>query len=191
MHIEISKNTSFCWRHKLLASLRIPDITINKSPIVVCEIQLPYSNKGKSEKLPIKRPKTHSVLMTDARGIPCLQLIQKNNKVNEIVNLLSSNIHPEALIACEKTNLLTRAQHKIDRKEIQHQASKQLIVTQAKKMVSEVKNWMQRFNGVATKYLQQYWNWFRIEININSLAKFEMECFGQRQLQYYRQLVAL
>ncbi len=129
--------------------------------------------------------------MTDARGIPCLQLIQKNNKVNEIVNLLSSNIHPEASIACEKTNLLTRAQHKIDRKEIQHQASKQSIEAQAKKTVSEVKKWMQRFNGVATKYLQQYWNWFRIETNMSNLVKFEIECFGHRQLQYYRQLIAL
>ncbi len=49
---------------------------------------------------------------------------------------------------------------------------------------------MSRFNGVATKYLQQYWNWFRAESVSITLDRFTDECLGHRQLLNYRKLVA-
>jgi len=63
-------------------------------------------------------------------------------------------------------------------------------MAQAKSQMKDLLDWMSRFNGVATKYLQQYWNWYRAETNFNSLDTFTSECFGNRQLQFFRQILA-
>ncbi len=187
-HLEISKNTSFSWRHKLLSSLSSTESNQANAPAGICEIRLPYSYKGKTTKGAKSMPETRTVLVTDARGIPCLSLLKKKKQVSEISDLLATRIHPDAEIAGAKSNVVTRAVKKIGRM-VKHHTSNKNIVAQASKTAAELACWMERFKGVATKYLQQYWDWFRVEINTCSLSKFELECFGQRQLQAYRKLV--
>ncbi len=188
-HLEISKNTSFSWRHKLLSSLSATESNQALAPVGICEIKLPHSCKGKTNIEEIPRQETRTVLMSDARGIPCLRLLQKHKQVSEISDLLETKLHPSFEIAGAKSSLLTRAVRKTGKPVVKHRASKKHIIAQALKTVAELACWMERFNGVATKYLQQYWDWFRVEMNTGSLEKFELECFGQRQLQAYRKLI--
>jgi hypothetical protein len=56
---------------------------------------------------------------------------------------------------------------------------------------TQLELWMDRFNGVATKYLQQYWNWFRAEDSLaQSADAFVNECFAHRRLKDYRMVRA-
>ncbi len=187
--VEISKNTSFSWRHKLLSSLKATDSSSGSAPAGICEIRLPHSCKGQKIKDETHRPETRSVLIANARGIPCLHLLHNKKPVNELAEILTQKLHPSAEIAGDKSNILTRAKRKTGNAEVKHKPSRKSITAQAHKTAGELAGWMARFNGVATKYLQQYWDWFRVESNTDSLERFQSECFGQRQLQSYRALI--
>ncbi len=189
--LEISKDTSFSWRHKILSSLQAVDTTKTGAPTGICEIKLPHSDKGKHDKTNEKMPDSRTLMFADARGITTLHHLQGKNKISETVNLITKSILPSTEIGYIKTNLLTRASRKIEQSEIKHTKCKQNITGQAIKMMKDLNKWMARFNGVATKYLQQYWNWYRIETNTGNLEKFEAECFGQRQLILFRKLIVL
>ncbi len=186
--VEISTSTSFSWRHKLLSSLSAAGTVSDRAPAGICEIRLLLSNKGKTNAINTPKPDTRTVLVADARGIPCLQLLQTRNKVNEISDVLAHNLHPDSEIAGQKNNLLTRASRKTGISEIKHRSSRKSITAQVEKTAGQLEGWMERFHGVATKYLQQYWDWYRIETNTGNFERFESECFGQRQLLTYRML---
>ncbi len=136
-------------------------------------------------------PQTRSILVADARGIPCLQLLQEKHKPAEVSQLLVNKLHHSAEIANEKINLLTRPEKKTARNKTRHRASRRSIMVQAEARLKDLEGWMARFNGVATRYLQQYWNWYRAELNLGSLDKFLLECFGNRQLMFYLQIISV
>ncbi len=188
--IGICEVTSFNWRHKILSSLSNLQSAQSKAPAGICEIRLPHSYKGQRNIPKTEMPLTSSILVADARGIPCLQLLQKKKKTLEIAQILSENLHPSAEIASDKSNLLTRTEKKKTRQKIRNRASHRSIMAQAKTKMADLTDWMARFNGVATKYLQQYWNWYRAELNLGSFDRFTSECFGQRNLHIFRALHA-
>ncbi len=188
VHIEISVSTSFSWRHKLLSSLRTAGTVSDRAPAGICEIRLPFSAKGRRDIDTSKKPDTRSVLIADARGIPCINVLNSKNKVGEISDLLRCRLHSATEIASPKINLQSRARRRSGKPEIIHRSIGKNIVAQAQKTVELLAGWMFRFRGVASKYLQQYWDWFRVETNTAGLEPFSAECFGQRQLLNYRKL---
>ncbi len=186
--IGISVPTSFSWRHRILSSLREQPPSAGTSPAGICEIKLPYSFKGRREKQDVKLPDSQSILISDARGMPCLQLLVKKKKIFEASLLITQRLSPSSKIESVKTNLLSRIAHKIPHKKTQNVYEAKSLAVLLTGTVSKLSGWMARFNGVATKYLQQYWNWYRAESNCQSLELFRTECFGHRQLPYYRQI---
>lgn len=188
VYIEISVSTSFTWRHKLLSSLQKAGIVSDRAPAGICEIRLPFSAKGRPDIDTSKKPDTRSVLIADARGIPCLHVLQNKNKVGEMSDLLGRRLHPATEIAATKINLQSRARRRSGKHEITHRSIGKNIASQAQKIAGQLADWMSRFRGVASKYLQQYWDWFRVETNTAGHEQFGAECCGQRQLLNYRKL---
>ncbi len=188
IHIEISVSTSFTWRHKLLSSLQTAGTVSDRAPAGICEIRLPFSANGRPDADSTNKPDTRSVLIADARGIPCLHVLKSKNKVGEVSDLLGCRLHPRTEIAAPKINLQSRARRRSGKPEITHRSINKNIASQAQKTAGQLADWMSRFRGVASKYLQQYWDWFRVEINTAGLEQFGAECFGQRQLLSYRKL---
>ncbi len=186
--IGISEVTSFNWRHKILSSLDNLQTLHTEAPAGICEIRLPHSHKGQRNIPEKKMPETRTILIADARGILCLQQLKKKNRRAEVSEIIAENLHPSAEIASEKTNLLTRAEKKADKKKILNNTCSKSIMAQAKMKISDLNDWMARFNGVATKYLQQYWNWYSAELNMGSLDRFRLECFGHRHLPSFYKL---
>ncbi len=187
--IGICEVTSFNWRHKILSSFSNLESAQRNAPAGICEIRLPHSHKGQRNSPKTEMPVTSSVLVADARGIPCLQLLRKEKKTLEIAQILSINLHPSAEIAADKSNLLTRTGRKEARQKIRNRTCRRSILSQAKAQVQDLMAWMARFNGVATRYLQQYWNWYRAESNLGSFDRFTSECFGQRNLHIFKALL--
>ena len=188
--IGISIPTSFSWRHRILSSLKEQAPSAVSLPSGISEIKIPHSFKGKRGVHKPKLPDTHSLLLSNAQGIPCLHLLTKAVKTFEASLLITNSLRPDTHIAVAKTNLLSRISRKIQLPNAQNRYESNSLKKQSSDTVERLSVWMSRFNGVATKYLQQYWNWFRAECNSFNFGQFRNECFGHRQLMHYRHIVA-
>lgn len=183
--IGISVSTSFSWRHKILSSF-IPFKNIaSNSPAGISQITVPYSYKGRRT-IPEKPASTsQALLVADARGISCLHLLPAKSTSSKTAKLLTSCIKLDTAIACKPAKLLAHAARRIGNKTVQHQALKKKLIVKTQMVLAELEQWMERFRGVATKYLQQYWNWFRAKSSCTTDA-FVLECLVQRELLRYR-----
>ncbi len=190
VEIGISVNTSFCWRHKILSSFQSYQTEPARSPAGACQINMPHSFKGKRTIPDKPAPASRTILMADANGVPCLQLMPDRCTAASAAKLLATSISPSTSVACKPAHLLTRAIRITGRTTVLHTSLRNTLVKQAKARQAEIEQWMERFHGVATKYLQQYWNWYRADIGINSSAdSFISECFGYRHLLHYRKII--
>ncbi len=185
--IGVSVNTSFSWRHKILSSFMSLDTSPTKSPVGACQITMPRSYKGKRNVSEKNAPATRTVLVADARGIPCLQLLPDKCTALKASHILSASLSDSASIACRPAHLLTRAVEMTGRASVEQRELQKKLVAKVNLAQDRIEFWMERFNGVATKYLQQYWNWFRAENSfIKSPDAFVNECFAHRHLKDYR-----
>lgn len=187
MKIGISVSTSFSWRHKILSSFITLDIPPASSPAGACQITMPRSYKGKRTVPNKPAPASRTVLVTDAREIPCLQILPDKCTAVKASQILGLSLSPSGSIACQPAHLLTRAVQMADRPIIEHRTLRKKLVVKAVATQTKIELWMVRFHGVATKYLQQYWNWFRAENSLGHSADiFVNECFAHRHLKEYR-----
>jgi transposase-like protein len=189
--IGISVNTSFTWRHKILSSFMSLDSSPASSPAGACQITMPHSYKGKRNIPEKQAPATRTILVADARGIPCLQLLPEKCTVVKASQILKSSLSGSASIACRPAHLLRRAAEMTGRATVEQRALRENLVMKINSVQTRIERWMERFNGVATKYLQQYWNWFRAETSLSHSADtFVNECFAHRHLKDYRKVRA-
>ncbi len=185
--IGISVSTSFAWRHKILSSFISLDSLPAKSPVGACQITMPRSYKGRRVLPKKSAPASQTILVADARGIPCLQMLPDKCTALKASKILASSLSDTASIACRPAHLLTRAVQMTGRVAVEHRAIRTQLIVQVKSVLARLEQWMERFNGVATKYLQQYWNWFRAETSLSqSVDSFINECFAHRRLKDYR-----
>jgi hypothetical protein len=70
---------------------------------------------------------------------------------------------------------------------VEQRTLQEKLLVKINSVQTQLEQWMERFNGVATKNLQQYWNWFRAETSLaQSIDVFVNECFAHRHLKDYR-----
>jgi hypothetical protein len=187
IRIGISVSTSFSWRHKILSSFMSLGSATAASPAGACQIIMPYSYKGKRTVPEKLAPASRTLLIADARGIPCLQLLPEKCTALKASQILASGLTPSASIACRPAHLLTRAVQMTGSPAVEHRALWEKLIVTVSTVQAQLELWMARFNGVATKYLQQYWNWFRAETTFaQSADMFVNECFAHRRLKEYR-----
>ncbi|MBL0025498.1 MAG: IS1595 family transposase [Saprospiraceae bacterium] len=184
---KIAVPTSFQWRHRILAALQTQQTKVILDGIVESDdIFLPYSQKGQRniERKPRKRgkgifePKKRGIsdekvaiiISQDRKSQKHLQVATRGRisekNIEEVLDgklsknsILCTDSHP-SYIAYAKTN-------KIEHKTIKATA-KQYIkegkyhIQHVNQTANEMKKWLDNFNGVATKYLQNYLNWFAV-----------------------------
>lgn len=158
--LNISTKTAFKWRHKFLTSLQKSEQSPSL-PLVTGAgiIKTPYSAKGSRKKTDKSKPDIRTlILLSPTYPIKLCKL--ESRKQCEIKQALSHNINPKSLIInlTKKHSQLTsyEKRHKtIKDQHLSEPYKKQLSINQ-----NEMILWIKRFKGVASKYLQQYWNWF-------------------------------
>lgn len=188
-YIGISTTTSFTWRHKILSSFIELKPKPSESPVVVSQITMPHSYKGKRIIPDKEAPPAKTIIATDFRGIPALQLLPSRCNAVKAAQLLKSSLGYSSTIVCQSSKLLSRAVRLVDRATVRHKLLRQKLVQKSDSVREQLTHWMERFHGVATKYLQQYWNWYCTESNLaGSELTFINECFANRQLQQYRRI---
>lgn len=187
----ISKQTSFDWRHKILSALGKQQQEIVLSGI--CEtddVFLEYSEKGNKHLTREPKKRGKSVFVKKQRGISddkVAVLISCDRKGNKHLQVAT-----RGRISCEDVNLILK--DKIEPKTVlctdghrsyesfakennlEHQTIK-VSAKQYKKGIyhiqhvnqtaQDLKKWLDKFNGVSTKYLQNYLNWYALKETIN------------------------
>lgn len=193
-YAKISKNTSFAWRHKFLCSLSAqPIIAYNENICEAAIISHQYSAKGR-KKEPEKNTQSSKTLIISHAGQISLQRLNNQQPTKDSIRTLTE--------IC-KNNYIIPAPHKTFSTCLKKTDT--LRITQSKKLCSTVKlrmqknekklnSWMKRFNGVATKYLQQYLKWYSTILNYTELQSsvhiFFKSCTSKRCIHEFRTLIS-
>lgn len=170
IEVGISKNTSFAWRHKFLASMTksIKAEGVGKETGSGMKIiRLPYSKKGRRKPPEKWTNKSVNLLVASESNVFIIKLAPANPVKNACELLAGRNLNkyvaniPNKTLssALKKSNKICLARRTDAFKNLQNKVELK---------EGKLSDWMSRFNGVATKYLQHYWSWFAIIENINT-----------------------
>ncbi len=136
--LGISKDTSFCWRHKILSSLCDLPATPTHAPAGIIEIRMPHSFKGKTNAPEHSLPDTRTILIADARGIPCLQILPSKNIVRETSRLIADYLITETELARKPNRLISNAIVHTNCSEVKHKAIKENLLNHSASIVSKI-----------------------------------------------------
>lgn len=188
--VGISKNTSFQWRHRFLSSLETKTIINHQAEIASANIfQCAYSAKGRKKQA---EPDTKPIqtLLIEKSGQLLLFKLPPQKRIMNIAQILLNN--PSSQFITKPDRQLTSAINRISNI---FQLKKNLPnkkITKLQLCISNIEKWMSRFRGVASKYLQNYWNWHLTLINLSPIEDtdniFIHKCLINKSLSQYKYL---
>ena len=188
--LGICIQTSFDWRHKILSSLanKLPD---KLSGTVECdEMELSLSNKGERNlKRPSRKRASDFKRNTDDKSITTVQVVtavsrdgKKYLKAVETKRLTGNQIQQAIGEKLDKDVIFITDEHpsyKGFAKTKEHLIHKTLLakehVSKSNKKINlqrvnnthkQLRDFLEKFNGVSSKYLQNYLNWYVCEKEI-------------------------
>lgn len=208
----VSLNTSFIWRHKLLRCFDNISAGEYKGILEVDELFFPVSEKGsrklvnpkgprrsRSKKRGINNDKVAVIATVDRSGNKGLQVSKLGRITKEsVAEVLDDKIKDVEVICSDKH---VSYESYVKDKNVKHNtimASHGQRITEKVYHVQNVNNtdkrirdFMRPMNGVATKYLQSYLNWFlvleKIKNSTNRLKQLGTIVFTSSQaLELYR-----
>lgn len=193
--VNISIQTSFDWRHKILSALGQYQKDSKLTGIIEAdEIFFEQSQKGQKVENRQSRKRGKSVNIKKARGINNEKIAvvvgvdRTGNKVMQVATtgrITTEQIKEALKSKIEDPRLLCTDGHRsyeafAKELNVEHQtvkvSAKQYVkegkyhVQHANQAAGELKSWLERFNGVSTKYLQNYLNWFIVKKAIDKGA---------------------
>lgn len=187
----ISTGTSFSWRHKLLSALpQKKIINTYTDKFAVQLLKIPYSCKGQKHNMDIKKPASKSLLIQQGNQI-LLYKISDTKTTKEAAEVLRRIIQ-DKIYVFQPNKFISAALRRIDGKKLIR--SKEIAESRKELLLKEdtILKWLDRFQGVATKYLQHYWNWYAI---LENTSQFEYSeeimmkyCFSSHTISEYKKL---
>jgi len=179
--VGISYRTSFLWRHKILCTLKDAEPNQLEGIVEADDTFFRYSQKGSRKlkrkprkrgggNMTLKKNKVPVVVATDRKGSAVLNVAGRGAvKSKDLRALMAGKFHPDAILCSDGANVYKGlAMHE----GIQHVKSARLGRPIAKnkafniqtvnQLQKDLKEFMTRFNGVSTKYLQNYLYWFML-----------------------------
>lgn len=182
----ISNKTAFAWRHKFLSSLaQIPVLKSELAITGVSIIKIAYSAKGRKKQAEKYQTPSRSIIITHSGQMflhklpPVRAMYAAKTEISKWANIAKT---PNKFLT-SAINGSAQSGKQINK----HVAKKSVLAT--KKMTNGIMKWMQRFRGVATKYLQQYWNWYTAMSNFerfaNGTTMFYHLCLNGKNISTY------
>ncbi|MDW0118597.1 IS1595 family transposase [Sporosarcina thermotolerans] len=188
--LQIHISTAFYWRHKILNALGSQGFNQLQGIVESDETFFRESMKGKEithrkakkrgekdEKRGISNLKIAVVVAQDRNGSVIARIAGRGRpKAEEIDTVIGEYIHPSALLCTDTaTNYKKFAKIKGLKHETVNERQKQRVkkgiyhIQHVNNFHNRLKAWMVRFQGVATKYLDNYLYWFRwLDLGKNS-----------------------
>jgi transposase-like protein len=178
--VSIAPSTSFNWRHRLLNMIeKLPGVKM-KEVVELEEVKVTFSAKGRTTKISDEEKKLEVsvIFASDRTGkIDSNKKVETDESENKILQRFMSKSELKHLLICPNKKVFrTLVRTNPNVKIIKADSDKNKNV---KATIPEWINWMQRFHGVATKYLGNYLHWFDYITNcdrksnkINSMINF-------------------
>jgi len=141
-----------------------PQITNKK---IVSTIKLPFSHKG-SPATNSGMPNIISLIVRDSSGQVHLNILGLFGISPEQASLTYRNI---------SNHLPDKNLPRIFKSDSQTINTKEEIKT-AEETLKNICNWLGKFRGVATKYLQNYWTWYAVENEFELATNSEKKLFN-------------
>lgn len=179
--LDVTMSTIFSWRHKILSSLSKSNQQIFSGIVECDDKQVNISEKGNQnlERKAYKRPsdrktkrgvsndKVSIVVACDRTGkttmqvakigrIEAVSLEQTIGNMMTKENILCSDSHPSIILWAKSKEL----EHHTFVANKNHVKNKCYHVQHVNSLDNRFERWISKFYGVATKYLQNYLNWF-------------------------------
>lgn len=191
-YVGISKSTSFYWRHKFLSSLSNDLAKTSDKTTTLKIIKHPFSTKGRKKPTPPHPNNTITIIIKTETQIK-LQVLTANNLKKELISELC-NLKDHPCTIYKPNKLIHSAIKQSENIKILKSCNLKTPKLQAiDKEESILENWMGKFRGVATKYLQHYWNWYtslcNYEIYRNPSQQFKLSCTANRTIQHFREKI--
>lgn len=186
--LGISLTTAFRWRHRLLASINGAESTTNK-PTGLSIITLPHSCKGKHNKSGHEMPPVQSIALSAANGAILISKLEHKNEINDAATAISKKITSGTIVAFNRDTHIRKIAKQLDVTVNRHYHLGKALAQANTKLQTNLEDWLYRFRGVATKYLQQYWAWY-CTVSGDHAANLKETCLGYRQLEQYRLISA-
>jgi transposase-like protein len=180
---EISIQTSFDWRHKLLTSFSSVSVEGFQGIVESDDLFFAYSEKGgrdlgrkpkkrgeKASKAGISDEKVAVVATCDRSGNKDFKVATRGRISKEDLNRILKGKLEKADVLCSDSHRSygafakanTIAHKKFNASKGQRTIDKVYHVQNVNNMDMRLRKFMNSFNGVATKYLQNYLNWFLV-----------------------------
>lgn len=188
----ISKNTSFAWRHKLLSSLTDTEVLKNHSKVASVKIiKHKYSSKGKKRVPGAAADDVKTIVILQGGQLQLCKL-KPSRQPSQIADKLRQSVQAEFIVASSQ-RLLTLSVRRVPGKlPVLRKSIKNGMLSKIASNIESLENWMKRFKGVASKYLQQYWNWYSTLFNLKQQANketiFYEYCVSERNRDLYVKL---
>lgn len=183
--VGISLKTSFLWRHKIIGAFKDMGCTKLEGIIEGDETFFLFSEKGSraiEERKPRKRGGKASkagindehvavLVSTDRNKQPIIEVAGRGRiTTKQIEGTLGRWIGEQASVLCSDSHRSYerfakdyQLKHvKINASKGQHVKDKVYHIQNINNIHHLLKDWIKQFNGVATGYLQNYMNWFRV-----------------------------
>jgi len=173
----IAVSTAFFWRHKFLsAPSKEQQESIQHKIAATKIIKTPFSNKGAKKSPLIKKQDTVSLLIKDNNKLT-IKILPQKKTVLEITKTISKLFPQTPHLTFSPQSLLTRSSRHIKIMPIFEKSIKKHFIDLAEKTEKDLFDWMQKFRGVATKYLQNYWYWYIEQLSyFNNELEFKLAC---------------
>lgn len=191
-YVGISKNTSFAWRHKFLSSLSNSPKPIELNTVASTGlITLPYSCKGR-KKPPEQYTMPTITLLLKTDSHVWLHRINKKQNSTQIADIISNRLQ-NCYISSQPVNILSKAIKKQNHaKSITNSFTRKELNASTEKQKQALLKWMEKFKGVASKYLQHYWEWF-VYIQkdgnlVDSKNEFFKHCISSQCIDHYQKI---
>jgi transposase-like protein len=193
--VGISNHTAFMWRHKFLTSFSAVSAQSFSGIVESDETYFLYSEKGKKDlkRPPRKRGRSATrdgindehvavIVTTDRNGNQAAKVIKRGRiKTKDVQSVLKNKISKDSVLCTDGHPSYAGF---TKREKIEH---KKIIASQGKRVIerhyhlqnvnsldSRMKKFINSFNGVSTKYLQNYLNWFLVLEHVkNTNQKFK------------------
>ncbi len=176
----ISIDTSFRWRHRFLQNAKKIKASSLHGVVEANDIEFLYSNKGERNLDRLSRKRGNSNIKKDKSERYVSFLISRDRNrftFDKIIeNLSTLKIHSEldglidsdVLFCCDnKSNYREFAKEQFLRYGFVNISKGEFVkknvihIQNIRTYCTRMKSWMERFHGVATKYLENYVSWFR------------------------------
>lgn len=198
--VDVCESTAFFWRHKLLNALYNIKQNQLKEEIEADETYILESNKGqkdivaqygrkprkrggKASKRGISNEQVCILVATDNQNNTVFEIAGKGRLTQKAVfQILGNKIrkqrinraifvtdkHPSYLEFVEQKKLIHQ---RVDAKKKEFVNDGGFSISRVNAIHSRLKRWLTKFNGVATKYLQNYLHYFRLWDKVKSFKE--------------------